>query len=134
MDRLDIATPSGPVTGRLALGVQGLTAADMDGRGTWLRRLVGDGELSLPRAVALALLTQVQRQKALEAAEDHASGDFTPEQEQTMVDAAAAQIDDLLQEGWIAADGERLRTVLKLADGLLTVNGKTLPVGSAMPL
>ena len=134
MDRLDIATPSGPVTGRLALGVQGLTAADMDSRGTWLRRLVGDGELSLPRAVALALLTQVQRQKAMDAVEDHASGDFTPEQEQIMADAAAAQVDDLLQEGWIAADGERLRTVLKLADGLLTINGKTLPVGGAMSL
>jgi uncharacterized protein YdgA (DUF945 family) len=131
MDRLDIATPSGPVNGRLALSVQGLTAADMDGRGTWLRRLVGDGELSLPRAVAVALLTQVLRQKALE---DAASGDFTAEQEQTMADAAAAQIEDLLQEGWIAADGERLRTVLKLADGLLTVNGKTLPISGAMSL
>jgi uncharacterized protein YdgA (DUF945 family) len=131
LDRLDIATPSGPVTGRLALGVQGLTAADMDGRGTWLRRLVGDGELSLPRTVALALLTQVQRQKALEAA---ASGDLTTEQEQATADAAAVQIDDLLQEGWIAADGERLRTVLKLADGLLTVNGKTLPIGGAVSL
>jgi uncharacterized protein YdgA (DUF945 family) len=134
MDRLDIATPSGPVTGRLALGVQGLTATDLSGQGTWLRRLVGDGELSLPRAVALALLTQVQRQKALETAADAAPGDLTPEQEQAMADAAAEQIDDLLQEGWIGADGERLRTVLKLADGLLTVNGKTLPLGGALPL
>jgi hypothetical protein len=106
----------------------------MDGRGTWLRRLVGDGELSLPRAVALALLAQVQRQKALEAAADPATGDITPQQERTLSEAAAVQIDDLLQEGWIAADGERLRTVLKLADGLLTVNGKTLPIGGAMSL
>lgn len=138
LDRLDIATPSGPVTGHLALGVQGLTAADIDSRGTWMRRLVGDGELSLPRAVALAVLTAVQRQKALDAAEDSASGQFAPEPEQerepAMADAAAAQIDDLLQEGWIAADGERLRTALKLADGLLTVNGKTLPIGGAIPL
>jgi uncharacterized protein YdgA (DUF945 family) len=129
VDRLDIATPSGPVTGHLALGVQGLTATDMDGRGAWVRRLVGDGELSLPRAVALALLTQLDRQEAIEAA-----GDFTPEQEQAMAGTAAGKIDDLLQEGWIRADGGRLRAVLRLADGLLTINGKTLPLGSALPL
>jgi uncharacterized protein YdgA (DUF945 family) len=134
LDRLDIATPSGPVTGRVVLGVKGLTAADIDSRGTWMRRLVGEGELSLPRAVALAVLTAAQRQKALDAAEDSASVESTPEQEQAMADAAAMQIDDLVQEGWIAADGERLQTVLKLADGLLTVNGKTLPIGGAMPL
>jgi hypothetical protein len=99
-----------------------------------LRRLVGDGELSLPRAIALALLTQVRRQEALEAAEDPASGDFTPEQVQTMADAAAMQIDALIQEGWIGADGERLRTLLKLANGLLTVNGKTLPIGGGLPM
>jgi uncharacterized protein YdgA (DUF945 family) len=134
LDRLDIATPSGPVTGRVVLGVKGLTAADIDSRGTWMRRLVGEGELSLPRAVALAVLTAAQRQKTLDAAEDSASVESTPEQEQAMADAAAMQIDDLVQEGWIAADGERLQTVLKLADGLLTVNGKTLPIGGAMPL
>ncbi len=136
MDRLDIATPSGPVTGRLALGVQGLTASDLNGQGTWLRRLVGDGELSLPRTVALALLTELQHQRALQAEGQNeiAPGAFTPEQEQALADAAAAQIDDLLTEGWIGALGERLRTVLKLADGLLTVNGKTLPIGGAMAL
>lgn len=134
LDRLDIATPSGPVTGRVVLGVKGLTPADIDSRGTWMRRLVGDGELSLPRAVALAVLTAVQRQKALDAVGDSAPEEFAPEQEQAMADAAAMQIDDLVQEGWIAADGERLRTALKLADGLLTVNGKTLPIGGAMSL
>jgi uncharacterized protein YdgA (DUF945 family) len=134
LDRFDITTPSGSVTGRLALGVQGLTAADLDGQGTWLRRLVGDGELSLPRAVALDLLTQVQRQKALGEAEAAAPADFTPEQEQAMAAAAAAQVDVLVQEGWIAAEGERLRAVVRLADGLLTVNGKTIPIADPMPL
>lgn len=137
LDRLDIATPGGPVTGRLALGVQDLTAADLNGQGTWVRRLVGDGELSLPRSVALALVAQGQRRQALETAgaEGGAPGDLSPkqEQEQAMAEAAAAQIDALLQEGWLVAEGDRLKTVLKLADGLLTINGKTLPIGGGLP-
>jgi len=130
LDDLDILTPSGPVKGRLALGLEGLTAADLRGRGIWLRRLVGEGELSLPRAVALGLITELQRQ----AAAGDAFGAPGPETEQGLAEAAATQVDTLIQEGWIGTDGERLRTALRLSDGLLTINGKTLPLGGALPM
>jgi len=130
LDDLDILTPSGPVKGRLALGLEGLTAADLRGRGIWLRRLVGEGELSLPRAVALGLITELQRQ----AAAGGAFGAPGPETEQGLAEAAATQVDTLIQEGWIGTDGERLRTALRLSDGLLTINGKTLPLGGALPM
>ncbi len=131
LDRLDITTPQGPVTGRLTLGVQGLTGDDLSGRGAWLRRLAADGELSLPRPVALALLVAAQRRQALEAAGE---AGLSPDQDQALGEAAAMQLEGLLKEGWVGAEGERLRTSIKLADGLLTVNGKTLPIGGALPL
>jgi uncharacterized protein YdgA (DUF945 family) len=133
VERLDIATPEGPVSGHLTLGVQGLTGADLAGKQTWVRRLASDGDLSLPRDVALTLVARGLRQKALEAAAETQAGELTPAQEQAATDAANSaatiQLDALLRDGWMEAEGERLKTSLKLANGLLTVNGKTLPIG-----
>jgi len=128
VERLDIATPSGPVTAHLSLGVQGLTAGDLEaGGGAWLRRLVVDGEMSLPRTVAVSLVAFLRHGQ-------DAPGEVTPQRAEAQAAAAAREVDGLLRDGWISVDGERLTTVVKLGDGLLTVNGKTLPTGGVLPL
>ncbi len=126
---LDIATPEGQVSGHLTLGVQGLTATDLLSKGAWIQRLTGDGELSLPRRVALKLATRAILQKAQGASDHQDRPPLTADQEQAAADAATAQLDGLLSSGWIGAEGDRIKTTLMLADGLLTINGKTLPIG-----
>ena len=127
--RLNIATPEGQASGHLTLGVQGLTETDLLSKGAWIQRLTGDGELSLPRRVALKLATRAILQKAQGATDRQGQPALTADQEQAAADAATAQLDGLVSSGWISAEGDRIKTVLMLADGLLTINGKTLPIG-----
>ena len=135
IDHLDLTTPEGPIQGRLSVGVKGLTGTDVMA-GTWLKRLAADGELSLPRGIAVSMIALAQRERLLEeraVGEQDIQG-LTAEQEQAIESFAAAQVDTLAQEGWITTDGVRLSSVIRLVDGLLTVNGHTLPLDAALPL
>jgi uncharacterized protein YdgA (DUF945 family) len=133
LDRLEVATPQGPIQGRLAIGIQGLTGTDLM-LGAWLERLVADGELNLPRAIAVTLLTQAQRETLVEtlAAEGLAEADLTQDEEQALESVAATQLDALVQGGWVKDEGGRLTSVLRLADGVLSINGKPLPLSDAV--
>ena len=135
LDRLEVVTPQGPIQGRLAIGIKRLTGTDLM-VGAWLERLVADGELSLPRSIAVALLAQAQRETLLEtlAAEGRAEADLTQDEEQALESVAAAQLELLVQGGWVKDEGGRLTSVLRLADGVLTINGKPLPLDEAVPL
>ena len=110
IDPLVIQTPTGPVSGRLDLGL-GTRSADagrliLDPTG-WLRTLTGEGELALPHAVALEWLAR--------------AGPASSEPPQAILDRWAAN-------GWISAQNDRIASGFRLADGLLAVNGKTLPL------
>jgi hypothetical protein len=98
--------------------------------GAWLERLVADGELNLPRSIAVTLLAQGQRETLLEtlAADGRAEADLTQDEEQALESVAATQLELLVQGGWVKDEGGRLISVLKLADGVLTINGKPLPL------
>lgn len=135
IDHLDLMTPDGLIQGRLSIGVRGLKGADVMA-GTWLKRLVADGELSLPREIAVSLLILAQRERLLEemAAKGLGSQDLTAEQEHALESSAATQVDTLAKEGWIKTDGARISSVIVLADGLLTVNGQPLPLDAALSL
>jgi uncharacterized protein YdgA (DUF945 family) len=129
LNRLEVVTPQGPIQGRLAIGTQGLTGTDLM-VGAWLERLVADGELNLPRSIAVTLLAQGQRETLLEtlAADGRAEADLTQDEEQALESVAATQLELLVQGGWVKDEGGRLTSVLKLADGVLTINGKPLPL------
>jgi hypothetical protein len=133
IDRLDVSTPGGPIQGRLSIGVKGLTGIDLLA-GAWLDRLVAEGELSLPRELAMAVMVQAQQERLLEKAAAEGTEGEGPAagQEQALEVVAAAQLDVLVQGGWVKADDGRLTSVLKLVDGVLSVNGKTLPLAEAM--
>ena len=53
----------------------------------------------------------------------------TPGELQEMVEAAATeQLDQLLVQGLVEREGSDIATVASLSNGLLTVNGKTVPL------
>lgn len=112
LDPLALDTPDGPVRGRLTLGVgpgdpsPARTPSQTPDPTAWLRNLAGEGELALPRPVALDWLAR--------------TAPADPGGPQARLDRWAA-------EGWIAERDGRIDARFRLADGQLAVNGKPIP-------
>jgi uncharacterized protein YdgA (DUF945 family) len=130
LDRLEIGTPDGPITGHLSLSVQGVTRDSLRQRVAWLTHLVGDADLGVPEPLLQRLMTDWRRRQLLAELrkQDPAVTAVPAEYESQLAHAATKQLDGLVQQGWLTREQGRITTKVKLADGLLTINGKTFPL------
>lgn len=136
LERLAFTAPGGKVEARLSVGTHGMTREVVERPGAWLSHLMGEGELRVPKSLLLSLLTQWHRGQALDALRNRDPGlaELPPELEPGIGDAARDQLDVLLRGGWAAEQSGQIQTNLRLADAILTVNGKTFPLtGIALP-
>jgi uncharacterized protein YdgA (DUF945 family) len=127
VEPIRIETPDGLALGRLDLRLD--PGADAPSRLTsgvvdWLVLLRADGELELPEAVALDWIA-----RSLEPdVEDRALPTSEPAAEQAARQEAQTLLDGWIREGWVTRRDTRISSALRLGDGLLTVNGKTVPL------
>ncbi len=109
LDPVRLDTPDGPVN--LHLRVATLAAGDGSAnRGSnamaWLTTITGEGAVTLPEAVARDWLGADQEQRG----------------------AARQRLDRWLDEGWVSARDGQVSSTVRLADGVLIVNGRVLPL------
>lgn len=124
IDPLRVETPEGPASARLSLGLEGSESAGnpkdtpfSDPR-AWITALSGDGEMELPESLALEWLGRAG--SASTAAPGPAGDDAA--------NTARARLKPWVEGGWVSASDGRVASAFRLADGLLTVNGKTFPL------
>lgn len=131
LNELEISTPEGRIRGRLSLGTQGLTRQTLERPGAWLEHLAGECDLSVPRPLLLRLLQGWQRSRLLETEWSRQQTPVLPAMlDAEIATAARDRLDVLVRQGWLVEEVGGLRTTAMLADALLTVNGKTIPVGT----
>lgn len=115
-----VETPDGPLEAHLNLGLDGgdpsgtSPRAGRGGIGNWMRTLRADGEISVPEPLARRWLD------ARAGPGTQGSGGRTPPRAQTL--------QAWLDEGWVSLRGGQVTSAFRFADGLLTVNGKTVPL------
>ncbi len=131
IDALQIQTPEGPVTGRLVLGTKGVTQQSVDNPLALLDHVRGTADLSMPRQMAVRLLGLRIREELVVDPQDQGQPRpvLSAQTQERIEGMAQQQIQALIQQGWITERGERLESAAILGDGLLTINGKTLPIG-----
>ena len=134
LERLEISTPEGVVGGRLSIASQGLTSDDLARPVGWVDRLAGEGELSIPRPLLLQLLEGWQYRQVQERLQQQGLQSPTLPQglDKEVAMAAQEQLDSLVGQGWLAEKENTLTVALRLENALLTVNGKSIPIGTAL--
>lgn len=115
-----IETPDGPALGRLDLRLDPDADAPnwlTSGVGDWLALLRIDGDLELPETIALDWLALGVEDEALSASQPAAA------QEE-----ARTLLAGWVRDGWVSVRDARVVSAVRLGDGLLTINGKTVPL------
>ena len=129
-----LVTPDGVVEGNFSLQAIDLRLEEVGDRRALLNKLAVELSFRLPERLFRLLLEQQtllrivqQLEQGVNQGEDIEMP--TQEQLQEMVRAAAAeQINQLLVQGVVEKDGGDITSVASLSNGLLTVNGKTVPL------
>lgn len=136
VDRLRLVTPEGVIEGWIELQTEGLQWAEISNPSTVLSKLLLDAGLRMPEKLLRQVFEQQARRMLMaQAARQRMPGEQAPEPgpdperlraQASMV--AAQQIDSLLTQEILVRDGTAVETAASLRDGLLTVNGKTIPL------
>jgi hypothetical protein len=133
LDRIVIGTTAGAVRARLSLASRAPASEGAEKPEGWLERLVAEGEISIPRPLLQRLLEGWQRRELLEALRLEGLGSQRISADLKAQSAAAAQdrLAFLVRRRWLGEQAGALVAAFRLADALLTINGKTLPVAAA---
>ena len=131
LDHFALDTPQGRVEAALELRAVGLTATQFRDAAAALRRIEGKASLRLPEALLDAMLRQQALHEMARLAEQQGEATGQPsaqEREDAAGQYAAQQIETLVAQQILARDGEAVALAALLRNGLLTVNGKTIPL------
>lgn len=132
--RLFVKTPDGDIDGNLSVAANGLQWSEIANMQAVLKKIEADAAISLPEKLfrtvmgmqaKLALMRQIEQRKKM----GHEIAEPSPEEldklSKEMVDQQLAFI---LQQELAKRDGTNISTNAKLGGGLLSVNGKTIPL------
>jgi uncharacterized protein YdgA (DUF945 family) len=133
---LRIETPEGPVEAEFSLQTQDLALPDLANVPMLLTRLQGDFSVRVPEVLLKALLVeQTQKRIELQLAESNGHQGAPPAsvlRDGQMREAVEAQVEQQialwLRQGFVEREGGSLKSVASLSSGLLSVNGKTIPL------
>jgi uncharacterized protein YdgA (DUF945 family) len=131
IERLQVSTPQGDVKFSFSLRSQDMKVTDVSLPQTMVQKLVGDASLEVPETIVRDALKQMALQQQLAALQNQ--DDAEEEIDFVKIDEMAdmqvnSQIDMALSQGFIEKKGGSLVSVASMKAGLLSVNGKTIPL------
>ncbi|MET0023798.1 MAG: YdgA family protein [Sedimenticola sp.] len=134
IDRLSVKTPRGDIQGRFTIQPVGLQWQEISNVQAVVEKLEAEAELSMPEPFfRFMFVQQVRNQIAQQLEMRRQMGEEVempePHQLDVMADSAAEQqLQRLISQEVLVRDGDLLSTRASLSSGLLTVNGKSVPL------
>ena len=137
--RLNVKTPQGLIDGQFSIQSVGLVWKEISDMTTVVEKLVAEAKLSMPEHFyRLAFAQKAQGDIMRQLEQRKLMGQETevpnPLQLQRMAEQVAGQqLQQLLTQEFLIRDGNDLKVQASLEDGLLSVNGKTIPLPMGSP-
>ncbi len=131
-----LVTPDGTLKAALSLESRDLKWSEVTNPVLLMEKLAAEASLRIPEKLFRRLLgQQIRLQIAQLQQAEKISTDLTAEQlDKLVADQVDGQLQQLVRQGVLERDGEYLATVARFSDGLLTVNGKTIPLAQLLQL
>jgi uncharacterized protein YdgA (DUF945 family) len=134
MERLTVKTPDGIIEGRISIQPRGLGLNELNSIPKLLHKLDAQATLAMPESFFKAMFQQqalksIQEQIALRRKLGEEVEELSGEDLNTLADSLAQQrVEGFIQQGVLVREEGQLSTMADLSGGLLTVNGKTIPI------
>ncbi|MCW8944072.1 MAG: YdgA family protein [Sedimenticola sp.] len=134
IDELSVKTPDGLIEGKLSLQAQGLEWKEITNVPAVLNKLAGDASIQIPeklfrmlmqQKVQADLLRQFEQRRLMDPDSEMPTAEQLAEMSSTLVER---QLVVLLGQELLVKEGDAIMTNAKLSGGLLSVNGKTIPL------
>ncbi len=132
--RLFVKTPDGDIDGNLSIAANGLQWGEIGDLQAVLQKIEADAALSLPEKLLkavmkmqakVAIAQQIEQRKQMGQEITEPSKDELDKLGQEMVEQ---QLAFLLQQELVKRDGANISSNARLGGGMLSVNGKTVPL------
>ncbi len=132
ISKLSLMTPDGEVNGDLMLQAVGLNWAEITNPATILGKLVGEASVQIPEVLLLELLEKQARQQYQTLQQRRLKEGLTavdPKKAEPDFEQQSKQLLALwMRQQFAVRNGANISSVAVLSQGLLTVNGKTIPL------
>ncbi len=132
LKKFELNTPQGMIQASLSLKVDDMSITDMGVSDKFLQKLVGDASLQIPESLLRQLMSNSTRQQLLMELgknQDESVELPDPESIEELVEQqVSAQLESLIGQGLLERRGLDLVTVANLKAGLLSINGKMIPL------
>lgn len=134
LSRFHLETPEGVVEGQFSVQTVGLLWQDVSNPGVILEKLLASGQLKIPQVYVNKLLALQMQKELMHQYQLHNGGGEElkmPDQSQLEDEAAMlaeTQLENLLSQGLLQKQGGYLTAAMNMESGLLTVNGKSIPL------
>ncbi|MCP4128354.1 MAG: YdgA family protein [Gammaproteobacteria bacterium] len=134
LKRLFVKTPDGDIEGNLTLATDGLLWSDLGSAQAVLGKLNADASLRMPEKLLRSMLEKQAQQSVRQQVEMRKQiGEeiAMPSEDELQLlgrDLVEQRLSGLLQQQMLVRDGEHISSNAKLGGGLLSVNGKTIPL------
>jgi len=130
INKFELLTPQGQVSGSFSLAAEDMKVTDVSAAPLMLQKLVGDASVQVPEPLVKQMLMGISLQQAMNSLNNSGNAEE--------VDMAALRsnieqltterIEMLIRQGFVERKGNMLVSQAKLKAGLLSVNGKTIPL------
>ena len=131
IDKLQVSTPQGDVKLNFTLRAQDMKVTDVSMPQSMLQKLVADARLEVPETLVRDALKQVALQQQLAGLQNQADQEEPIDFEKINENAdrqVNSQIEIAINQGFIEKKEGSLVSVASMKAGLLSVNGKTIPL------
>jgi len=130
INRFELLTPQGQVSATFSLAAQDMKVTDVSAAPLLIQKLVGDASIQVPEPLVKQILMGISLQQAMNSIQN---SDNAEEVDMVALKAnieqlTTEQIEMVIRQGFVERKGNMLLSNANLKAGLLSVNGKMIPL------
>ena len=130
INKFELLTPQGQVSATFSLAAQDMKVTDISAAPLLIQKLVGEATLQAPESLVKQILMGINLQQAMASLEnsDNAEVVDMTTLRSSIEQITTEQVEMLIRQGFVERRGNMLVSKADLKAGLLSVNGKMIPL------
>ncbi|NNJ92450.1 MAG: YdgA family protein [Gammaproteobacteria bacterium] len=130
INKFELLTPQGQVSATFSLAAEDMKVTDVSAAPLLIQKLVGDASIRAPEPLVKQMLMAISLQQAMNALQNSENAEEVDMAalQSNIEQLTTEQIETVIRQGFVERKGNMLLSKASLKAGLLSVNGKMIPL------